>query len=113
MLLSRRQHAVDNVVLALIGVLDRLQLLLIVLLADVDHRPILRFGKPDVGENAVVDDLVYREIAVNDLVVAVDRKQQLLPDLLGFLFERGVAACFRGLELGFRQLLGFSPDFLA
>ena len=73
-LLSRRQHAVDNVVLALVGVLDRLELLLIVLLADVNHRPILRFGKPDIGENAVVGDLVDREVAVNNLVVAVDAK---------------------------------------
>ena len=91
MLIASGQDFVNNVVLALIGVFHRFKMLLIVLLTDVDDRAILRSWKADIGKNSIVYDLVDRECAIGDLVIAVDRKQHLLR----FLFYCGVAALFR------------------
>src|SRR5438034_3641262 len=73
-LLSRREHPVDDVVLALVGVLDRFELLFIVALPGVDHGPVLRFGQLNVSENAIVGNLASREVAVVDLVAVVYRE---------------------------------------
>src|SRR5438876_2463326 len=111
-LLSWLQHAVDDVVLALVGVLDRFELLFIVALASVDHGPLLQLGELNVSENAVVGNLADREVAVVDLVAVVDREEQLLPDLARLLFERSAAARFGGFQLVFRQLPGFASNSL-
>src|SRR5206468_1288783 len=111
-LLSWLQHAVDDVVLTLVGVLDRFELLFIVALAGVDHGPVLRFGQPHVSENAIVGNRADGEVSVLDLVAVVDREEQLLPDLARLLFERSAAARFGGFQLVFRQLPGFVSNSL-
>src|SRR5213592_551255 len=47
-LLSDIEHPVHDVVLALVGIFDRFEFLLIVALTRIDHGPVLRFGEPDV-----------------------------------------------------------------
>ena len=105
MLIASGQDFVNNVVLALIGVFHRFKVLLIVLLTDVDDRAILRSWKADIGKNSIVYDLVDRECAIRDLVIAVDRKQHLLR----FLFYCGVAALLR--VLGYPHGFGFDSIF--
>src|SRR4030095_856492 len=109
---TRWQHPVNDVILTLVGIFDRFEILLIVALADVDRRPILRLSKPNVGKNAIVGNLADREVGVTDLVTIIDREEQLLPELPCLLFERSATARFGSIQFLFRQLASFVSNLL-